>query len=346
MTRDELDTRMAENRVAGAVIIPSTFDASIQTLLPEYVGAVERPTIAIRANAGGGGISNGLLSGSVTPILAAVNTALGQSLLEDVESTGASVAGPQAYLLSQPFEVASSAYTPLPENSGLGTSAFYYALIIVLLGFVGASLVNPFVDSVLGFAPSELGPLVARRSYVAISRRQTLLVKFGIMISAAPLAALAVELVAGLFVGIPISDPVQLWALSSAAIAAIGVSGLTVFSIFGGGIGSLANTIFFIALAMTASGGTVPLSALPPFFSFIADFEPFRPVVDGVRAILYFDAVPEAGLTSAWTHVVVGGIAGIVLGLAVTTLYAKNRMFTRHPRPVPVPVAGVDLPAA
>lgn len=337
VTAEELDRRMANDEVAGAIVIPATFNADLKTLLPGSEEDATPPTINVRTNAGDGGISTGLLTGNVTPLLTGIDEQVGQQLLGSARSSGAPLSPAQERLLAAPFEVHTEPYAPLPEKAGLGTSAFYYALILVLLGFVGASTVSPTVDSVLGFFPSELGPLVARRPYIAITRRQTLLIKLGIMITASPVAALIVEVVAGLVVGVPISSPLQLWALSTTAIAAIGVSVMSVFAIFGSGIGSIANTLFFIALSMTASGGTVPVTALPPFFRFLATFEPFRPVLQGVRAIFYFDAEPAAGLTAAWIHIGIGLVIGVLLGLVVTTLYARKQMFTRHPRPAPAP---------
>jgi uncharacterized phage infection (PIP) family protein YhgE len=333
MTPQDLDVRMANDQVAGAIVLPATFNEDLLTLMPGSVAAVTTPTIEVRTNAGDGGISNGLFTSNVLPLLSGVDTAFGGTLLASAGSAGAPVDRALEHLLAAPFQVHVTPFTTLPENAGLGMSAFYYALILVLLGFVGASLVNPFIDSALGFAPSELGPLVMRRPYSAVTRTQTLLIKFATMVPVAPIAALAVELIAGVVIGIPIPDPVQLWALSAAAVAAVGVSALTVFALFGGGIGSLANTLFFIALAMTASGGTVPLSALPPFFSNIAAIEPFRPILEGVRAILFFDANRDAGLGNAWLHIGIGGALGIGLGLLATYVYSKKQMFTRHPRP-------------
>jgi hypothetical protein len=124
----------------------------------------------------------------------------------------------------------------------------------------------------------------------------------------------------------------MLWLFSTATIMALGTSALTVFAIFGNGIGALVNTMFFIALSMTSSGGTVPLAATPAFFRWLSEFEPFRAVVDGVRALLYFSGNADAGLTEAWARVAIGGVVGILLGVMITSLYGRVQMFTRQPR--------------
>jgi uncharacterized phage infection (PIP) family protein YhgE len=334
MTRGELEASMSGDAIAGAVVIPADFDESIASLFPG-AETVKIPTVEILTNAGDGGLSAGLVTGNLTPLLRGVASGLGADLSDSVGD--APLPAANEVLLATPFSVVSTSYADLPANAGLGTSAFYYALVLVLLGFVGASMISPIVDSALGFAPSELGPLVQRRPYVAASRMKTLLGKFGILLAGAPIAALATQLVATGLVGIPVSDPVMLWLFSTATVMAIGTSALTVFAIFGNGIGALVNTLFFIALSMTSSGGTVPLAATPGFFRWLSEFEPFRPIVDGIRALFYFAGDADAGLAEAWARVAIGGAVGVLLGMAITALYGRVRIFTRHPHTQPTP---------
>jgi uncharacterized phage infection (PIP) family protein YhgE len=332
LSAKQLKSRIANDRIAGAIIIPSNFNSSISSLFPGAPpAALTVPTVQIRTNAGDGGISSGLVTGNLTPLLSAVQHAFGQQLLPIAESGGASLSGAEKYVLESPYTIVSTPYLALPANSGFGTSALYYTLVLVLLGFVGASVINPFVDSALGFVPSEVGPIVARRTYLKLSRLQTLLVKFGIIVAAAPVAAFLVQWLATSLAGVSIGDPVTLWLFSSASIAAIGISALTVFAIFGSGIGSLVNTLFFIALSMSSSGGTVPLAATPPFYQWLSTFEPFHPIIEGVRSILYFDGNSGAGLSDGWIRIAIGAAIGIVLGLAATTLYGRTSKFSRDP---------------
>lgn len=336
MSHDELADAMQEDQIAGAVVIPADFDASIVSLLPGAATSTV-PTVAILTNAGDGGLSSGLLLGNVTPVLRAVAAELGQQLVE--RSPGLPAANVR--LLSRPFDVESRPYEPLPENAGMGLSAFYYSLVLMLCGFIGASLVSPLVDAALGFVPSEVGPRVERRPYTAVSRRTTYLAKVAILVAAAPCAAVAIQLVAAAF-GVSVGDPVLLWLYATAVIAAIGTSALAVFAIFGPGIGALVNTLFFVALAMVSSGGTVPLAATPSFFHWFSAISPYRHVVGGTRSMFYFDANLDAGLGSAWVSVVVGGLIGLSLGVVVTTMYcrAPSSAATHRPREAAQHVVG------
>ena len=339
MTPRALDAAMGSDDVAAAIVIPPTFDADIASLLqPPGAAEVRRAQVGIRTNAGDGSLSNGLVTGNLTPTVTAVTRQLGQRLAATRVREGAPASGATAVLLSDPVAVHVEAYRPLPRRSGFGTSVFFFTLVLTLIAFVGASVVNPLVDGALGFAPSELGPLVARRPYTALSRRATLLVKWAVLTATAPVAVLLAMLTAEHLAHLPIDHPVVLWAFSTAAVIAMGTSALTVFALFGGGIGSIVNTLFFVAMSMTSSGGIVPLHALPAPFRWQAAFEPFRAVLEGVRSILYFDAAADAGLGAAWVRVGIGALVGIALGLAATTLYARRREFTRHPLPAGTPV--------
>ncbi|MCW3492998.1 YhgE/Pip domain-containing protein [Microbacterium sp. SSM24] len=328
MTPQELEVAMHEDRVAGAVVIPADFDASLATLLPG-ADRVTVPTVRIETNAGDGGLSSGLVISSLTPVLHGVAATVGGEL---TDTAGPALPAANAALLSAPFHVATAPYEPLPSHSGLGTSAFYFALALVLIAFIGASLIGPIVDGALGFIPAELGPLVARSRYTHVSRRRTFVVKAGILTAAAPPAALVVQLVAA-GSGVAVDAPFSLWLFATAAIAAIGTSALAVFALLGPGIGALVNTLFFVALAMVSSGGIVPLEATPPFFRAVSAFAPFRFVIDGTRSLFYFDGAPAAGLGGAWIGIIVIGAIGIAGGLVATTAYDRVRTFSRAPRP-------------
>ncbi|WP_425839096.1 YhgE/Pip domain-containing protein [Microbacterium sp. PA5] len=334
MTSAELDSAMAEDRVAGAIVIPDTFDAGIMSLLPEGADP-SVPTVRIATNAGDGGLSNGLVVSTVTPVLAEISGELGARITGTLTSE---VTPEESTLLSEPFAIASGPYAELPSPSGLGTSAFYYALILVLLAFIGASLVNPLVDTSLGVIPGEVGPLVSRAPYTSVSRVRTFLVKAAILTTASPVAA-TILLGLAAWLGVTAPDPFMLWLFSAAVIAAIGTSALAIFAALGSGLGSLVNTLFFVALAMVSSGAIVPLEATPPFFQLVSWLAPFRHVVDGTRALLYFDGNMAAGLGEAWWSVLLGGVAGVALGVAVTSLYGRFRRFTRDPRPLAEPAA-------
>jgi ABC-type uncharacterized transport system permease subunit len=98
-----------------------------------------------------------------------------------------------------------------------------------------------------------------------------------------------------------------------------------------GTLGQLAAIVVFVYLGLASSGGTIPLQALPGFLRLIASFEPLRQVIDGVRAILYFDAAPDAGLTRGLLMTGLGLAFWILVGAAITRWYDRRGLARIQP---------------
>ncbi|MFB7719154.1 YhgE/Pip domain-containing protein [Nocardia sp. NPDC056100] len=326
MTPEEEREQMAGGKIAGAVRIPADFNAETGRLVSGAPGPATHAVVYLDTNPAAATMSTGLFTGHLTPLVASVNTYLG--MVEP--SYKAPISAATATALASPFTITTAPLTPLPARTGFGTSVFYYAVVLVLLGFIGASVIHPIVDSASGFQPSELGPKVQRRRYTHLSRLHMLVVKWCVALIAAPLSAGLIQLMATKVLHMPADSPWQLYLFSTSTIAAVALSALTVFAIFGS-LAPLVNMFFFIALAMTSSAGTIPAEATPAFFRVIANFEPMQPIVSGLRSILYLHSVPLSGLRAAWIHVGVGALLGVVIGLIVTTGYDRISAFTRRP---------------
>ncbi|WP_433655123.1 YhgE/Pip domain-containing protein [Nocardia sp. CA-128927] len=338
MTAQDEQQKIGTGKIFGAVRIPADFNAEIARLTTVAAGPPARAVVHLDTAPATGAMSTGLFTGQVAPVISAVDTGFGKTIALDPPTVSAATA------LATPFAVLTAPLEPLPAHTGSGTSIFYYAMVLVLLGFVGASVIHPIVDSASGFTPSELGPKVQRRQYTHLPRLHILLVKWSVMIAAAPLGAGIIQLVAGKGLDMPIPAPTQLFLFSASTIAAIGIGALTVFAIFGA-FAPLVNMFFFVALAMTSSAGTIPLQAIPQFFRVIATFEPMRPIITGLRSILYYNSSPLSGLRTAWIHVAIVGGIGATTGLVATHLFDRVPSFTRHPdlaKSAPLPSETID----
>ena len=324
---DEEARLLGNGSLYGAVRIPADFDAQLAALRSADPGAPVHPVVHLDTNPATGAMVAGLIGGQLSPVLTRVGSELGHRLLE-AAPPGSTTAALSA--LAAPFTVVSAPLEPLPANTGMGTSAFYYAVVLVLLGLVGASAIHPLIDASSGFLPTEIGPIVRRRPYLHLTRLQSLVSKWLIIVVAAPIAAALAQLVAGPVLGMPIDRPLALWLFATSTVAAVGVGALTVFACFGA-LGPLINMFFFVALAMPSSAGTIPLEAVPGFYRTVARVEPMRPVVAGLRSLLYFDSAPGSGLTGAWWAV--GGLAAASVLIGLVTVRAFDRMAAsaRHP---------------
>ncbi|MFF0815903.1 YhgE/Pip domain-containing protein [Rhodococcus sp. NPDC003318] len=326
--------------VYGAIVIPSDFTKRLMILAEASVvpGDVEKPVITVYTNPRSGTFGTALVESIATPALATVNEQVGAQLSDQVAAAvgDTPVVGAARLTLSNPIEVLTVQYKPLPDGTGNGLSAFYYALLVILAGFTGAMIVHTLIDGMLGFTPTEFGPRYVHNPTVEISRLQTLLVKWGVMVVLG-------FLVSGLYLWIshllsmPLPNALGLWMYGAFAIIAVGVTAMSVLAVFGSA-GLIINLIVFIVLGLPSAGGTLPIEATPPFFGWLAGFEPMHQVFLGVRSLLYFGDGGSGALMRSVTMTAIGLLIGLVLGLVVTRLYDRKG-FHRGVADQPTPAA-------
>jgi hypothetical protein len=75
----------------------------------------------------------------------------------------------------------------------------------------------------------------------------------------------------------------------------------------------------------------VPLQALSAFYRVVAEVEPLRQILGGVRAILYFKAMGDAGLHRALIMTAAGLVFWIAAGAAVTIYYDRRGLHRLSP---------------
>jgi YhgE/Pip-like protein len=83
------------------------------------------------------------------------------------------------------------------------------------------------------------------------------------------------------------------------------------------------------ATVTTAEYRPLPMQALPGVLRPLAEIEPLRQILAGTRAILYFDAQADAGLTRAVTAAALGLVFWLILGAVAVRWYDRkgfNRM--------------------
>ncbi|MFC7447932.1 YhgE/Pip domain-containing protein [Rhodococcus daqingensis] len=332
-------SRLDKGEIYGAIVIPSDFTKRLLILAKAGVvpGDVEKPVITVYTNPRAGTFGVGLVTGIAWPALDAVNDKVGAQLTEQVNAQLAAtegapaVAGAARLSLAEPIEVLTTAHNPLPDGTGNGLSAFYYALLLLLAGFTGGMIVNALADGMLGFAPTEFGPRYVHNPTVEISRFRTLLVKWAVMVVLAPLVS-GLYLAIGHALGMPVPNPLGLWMFGAFAIAAVGITALSVLAVFGT-VGLLVNLILFVILGLPSSGATIPIEATPPIYGWLANFEPMHQVFLGTRALLYFTSGAGGDLAHAVLMTLVGLVIGLVLGATVTLLYDRKGFHRGAVRP-------------
>jgi YhgE/Pip-like protein len=341
VSHDEAQRLLDTAKVYGEMVIPPTFSSRLReygesSLTP--APHVERPSIAIFTNQRAGTLGSSIAGQTLNTATVKINQLVGQQLSSEVaaQSGGAPLTGASRLGLASPIDVKSAVYNPLPNGTGNGLSAFYYALLLLLAGFTGSIVVSTLVDSLLGYVPAEWGPVYRFSEQAIISRFRTLVVKWAIMVVLALLTS-AVYLAIARGLGMPIQLGWQLWAYGVFAIIAVGVTSSSLIAVLGS-MGLLFSMLVFVILGLPSAGATVPLEAVPPFFRWLAEFEPMHQVFLGVRSLLYLNGSGAAGLSQALWMTAIGLVIGILVGGITTHLYDRSG-FHRIPGAVEIAIA-------
>jgi uncharacterized phage infection (PIP) family protein YhgE len=330
VTHDEAQRQLDNAKVYGELLIPPTFSSNLgdfgaSAVTPTHA---DRPSVTIFTNQRAGTLGSGIAGQTLTKAMTIANSQVGTYLSAQVsdqvsaQTGGAPLSGASATVLANPIDVKSAVYKPLPNGTGNGLSAFYYALLLLLAGFTGSIVVSTLVDSMLGYVPAEWGPVYRFAEQVRISRLQTLVVKWAIMVMLGLLtSALYLAIAHGL--GMPIPLGWQLWLYGVFAISAVGITSSSLIAVLGS-MGLLFSMLVFVILGLPSAGATVPLEAVPPFFRWLAEFEPMHQVFLGVRSLLYLNGHADAGLSQALWMTAIGLVIGLLVGGVITHIYDRK----------------------
>ncbi len=332
LTPAEAQDSFDSGRLYGAVSVPPDFTASLESIIAPAGAATgtRQPQVTLLTNPGAGSLASSLANAVEQQALRAASARIGAQLSARLRASDTEPSTAQAMLLADPITSTSAPGHVLAARTGLGLTAFYVGLLVVMSGFLGANIISSGVDAALGYAPSELGPRRQVRSTVPISRLQTLVVKMVMSTVLSLLTASVVVLATAVVVRLDMPHLPMLWLFAFCASAVVGVGVQAVIAIFGG-LGQVVSMFFFVALAIPSAGATIPLEAVPGFYRFLAQFEPMRQISGGVRAIMYFDARADAGLQRAWIMLAVGLAIALVLGLGITHWYDRRGYHRAHP---------------
>jgi YhgE/Pip-like protein len=331
LTLPQAEQAMGRDALYATLVIPRGFTASLLDVagLPAAgTGTVAVPQVEILANERAGTVGTQLATGILQPALAAASHLIGRHLTA-MAPPGA-LTGATRVLLASPVTVTTAQYRPLPDNTALGLSAFYIALLTLMCGFIGATIVNSVVDSALGYATNEIGPRWRQRQPVPINRWQTLLIKWAVTAAVtAALTALVLVVAAGAL-GMDAPHPALLWLFTWLCAASVAAGTIVLFAV-AGTYGQLIALLLFVYAGLASSGGTVPVQALPGFLRTLSNVEPLRQVLGGTRSIMYFGAQADAGLTRGILSAGLGLLFWLAIGTVIVRWYDHKRLYRLQP---------------
>src|ERR1700722_3632344 len=257
MTLSQAEQAMDRDGLYATLVIPPGLTDNLLTAagLHPADSASAAPQVEILINGRAGTVGTSLATGILQPALAVASRQIGRHLAPLVPAR--SQAPATRLLLADPVTVTTVQYRPLPNNAGLGLTAFYIALLTLLCGFLGATIVNSVVDSALGYASTDRGPRWRQRQPVPINRWQTLLIKWAIV---AVLTAVmtAVMLLVAWGVGMDMPYPWLLGAFTWLCAASVGIGTIALLAM-AGNYGQLIGLLLFVYAGLASAGGTVPV---------------------------------------------------------------------------------------
>ena len=224
--------------------------------------------------------------------------------------------------LKDPVNMVSKAYNDLPDGTALGMSAFYYSILLLVVGFSGSVALNLLMDGRMGMAPFEMGPFFKDYPRAVLPRPVGFLMKWlTFVVAALPASALMMWVASA--VGMPVPHGFLVFLLGWLAMSTVSAIVLALISV-GGSVGMLLCLVYLVFMGLPSAGAVVPLEAVPGFFRAIAPFEPLHHIFTSVRSALFFDAIPEAGLTTGVIGLSIMLVAALLVGILGGWAYDKR----------------------
>nr|BBJ47541.1 hypothetical protein SAVMC3_01700 [Streptomyces avermitilis] len=324
MDEKEMKEELGKGKLYGALVVPADFTSATTALTgAATTGVPTRPTLTVLTNQSAGSVGSSLARTATTQAAENASLQVGKELTPQGGTGQAKLPAAARVLLADPAAVAVEDGHPLDSHSGLGLTAFYYALVLVVVGMLSANVISGQVDHALGYTHNDMGPLRLHRPLIRATRVQTLAISSTLMAGLSLLMGTLVMVGAIGLMGMDAAHLPLLWLFSVCAIAVSGIGALTLLAVFGTP-GMLVVTLVFIGMAVPTAGATTPLQALPGFYRFLAEFEPLRQITGGIRSILYYDAQADAGLTRGWVMMAVGLTAAALFGFGMTGWYDRK----------------------
>ncbi|WP_328506554.1 SNG1 family protein [Streptomyces sp. NBC_00391] len=329
MDEKEMKDELGKGKLFGALVVPADFTTSATALTGTSLtgtaptGTPARPTLTVLTNQSAGSLGSGLARTATTQAAENASLQVGRELAAQIGPGQPKLPAAARVLLTDPAAVTVEDGHPLDSHSGLGLTAFYYALTLVVVGMLSANVISGQADHALGYTHNDMGPLRLHRPLIRATRVQTLTISSTLMAALSlPMGTLVMAGAVGIM-GMDAAHLPLLWLYSVCAIAVTGIGALTLLAVFGTP-GMLVVTLVFIGMAVPTSGATTPIEALPGFYRFLAEFEPLRQITGGIRSILYYDAQGDAGLTRGWVLMAAGLVAAALFGFGVLGWYDRK----------------------
>nr|WP_235950467.1 ABC transporter permease [Heyndrickxia shackletonii] len=283
---------LRNNKAYGALIIPSNYSKGLGNVHDTLISGISNSKPAkleVLLNEGIGQTASMIASNTLQTVALTASKGISSQLKNELAQRGMRVAPENASLLDNPVQVISKNVLGLPVNLNKGMTPFVMALISSITGMLGANMIH-------GYLLRGNGTLKNRGSALSESEVLQSEIIFGVILTFC--VSIVIQLgVFGLFGSAHASSIWMIFLFTFFSITTMFLLFKTI-AVFLGGWGMLVMFPLNF-MGIFSSGGAFPLSTLPivhRLFSFIL---PTRYIVDGIRALLYYDGRLQAGLGNA-----------------------------------------------
>lgn len=135
MDTNEMKDELGKGKLFGALVVPDNFTSSVIALTDTATTATPaRPTLTVLTNQSAGSVGSSLARAATTQAAATASFQVGAELTAQGGIGPTKLPAAARLLLADPAAVTIQDGHPLDAHSGLGLTAFYYALVLAASG--------------------------------------------------------------------------------------------------------------------------------------------------------------------------------------------------------------------
>lgn len=317
---------IAQDRYFAALVVPADFSRRLVGIATATTSVPVPARIEVLTNPASGSYAGTFSQTVATTAVDTVARLTSAKLADALTGAGVRLTPAAARVLGRPVEATITVAHPLGSNTGRGIAPFYFAVVLTLVGIIGATVAGTAVDVAAGRVSLELVGHEVRRPRLESSPGRLWRAKVGATLL---IAVASAWLVTWMGVGVLGMQVANVWALGAFATLAVTMSSMITLALLiaFGVAGELLAVFFTTIFGVPSAGGVYPLQAMPGFFRFLHAWLPLRYVTDGTRALIFFNGADVGLARAVW---VLTGYALVALGLG---LLAARRGAGRRARP-------------
>lgn len=309
-SRDAALETLGDNEAYAAIVIPALYSQQIAAISQAATTGTATPaTIDVIMNSGAGAYTRNLATTVTTGTIATISDSVETQLVTALGGDTAQVPVALADILTDPVVANTSDVAPTGGHTAGGNAAFYYALLLMLGGFVGMDVIFLGLEMFMGRSVATRIVARVRGEAVPLTSFQSWATRVGVSALLAIVGGAAQAWVAIGWLNMAVDET---WPLVFFGMLAIFTSAMftLLFLTLLGTPGLLLAILVQTFLGAPSARGIFPKEMLPTFYQWMGDILPLRYITDGVRAIMFYGADADAGVTR--------GIVGLAIIAAVS----------------------------